>query len=99
MVEKSPTSFNNPGRKTLTDADMQGLGDALLALTREVWVLTDRLAAVESVLAERGIDIKDDVDRFVPDADQNAQLQDQGKALVSSILGALARSDAKNDSQ
>ncbi|MCG8440966.1 MAG: hypothetical protein MI723_04070 [Caulobacterales bacterium] len=85
-----PRSFNHPDRPTLSETDVAGLGAALLALTQEVWVLTDRLAVMEAVLARRGVDIRADIEAFEPDAEMQAELNARGKALVERVVGALA---------
>ena len=57
--EQNPTSYNRPNRPILEDADMNGLGQAIITLTKEIWVLTDRLHVMEAVMAENGVDIVD----------------------------------------
>ncbi|HWU03766.1 MAG TPA: hypothetical protein VN222_13590 [Novosphingobium sp.] len=87
---KNPTSYNHPDRPTLHEADCGQLGAALLALTKEVWVLTDRVLVMEDVLAKRGIDISADIDTHQPDAALQAKLDARGAKLVASVLDALA---------
>lgn len=85
-----PKSYNEPNRKTLSEADVQGLGDAVLSLTQEVWILTDRMAVMEAVLAKRGVDISAEVDAFQPDEQMQAALDARGRKLVANISNALA---------
>lgn len=85
-----PRSYNQPNRKTLSEVDVQGLGDAVLSLTREVWVLTDRIAVMEAVLAKRGIDISAEIEAFQPDEKMKAALDARGRKLVATISKALA---------
>ena len=89
-MTKDPRSFNEPGRKTLDTNDVEGIGDALLVLTREVWVLTDRLAVLEAVLANRGIDISKDIEKFQPDEEMQAQLNERGKRIAAGVINAIA---------
>lgn len=96
-MSKSPTSFNSPGRKTLGEADIEGVANAVLALSREVWVLMDRLAATEAVLAERGIDIHDDIEKFTPSAQLRKELDARGATLVDNVLRAMAGVDGEDD--
>ncbi|MFK7829439.1 MAG: hypothetical protein AB8B57_06640 [Congregibacter sp.] len=98
-MSKSPTSFNSPGRKTLAEADIEGVANALLALSREVWVLIDRLAATEAVLAARGIDIREDIENFTPDATLRKELDGRGATLVDNVLRAMAGVDGEDDSE
>lgn len=83
-------TINHPERLTLVDADAGQLGAALLALTREVWVLTDRMMVTEEVLARRGIDIAAEIEAFQPDAAMQQKLDAAGERLVASVIDALA---------
>lgn len=83
-------SINNPVRHTLTDADSGQLGAAILALTREVWWLTDRMMVTENVLARRGIDITAEIEAFEPDVAMQAKLNEAGERLAANVLNALA---------
>ena len=85
-----PRSYNYPDRKTLESADVPGLGDAILVLAREVWVLTDRLAVMQAVLAKRGIDIAEEIETFQPDEVLQAQLDEKGQKLLADITNAIA---------
>jgi len=90
MTNKSdPKQFNEPDRSTLDNTDVGSLGQALMTLTKELWVLRDRVSVLEAVLAEKGIDVTDDIERFQPDDEMQTQLDAQGKALVVGILDAL----------
>ena len=40
-----------PERRILRENRIDALGEAIIALTREIWVLTDRQAVLEAVLA------------------------------------------------
>lgn len=90
-MSEDPKSYNEPNRKTLNETDVQGLGNAVLSLTQEVWILTDRLAVMEAVLAKRGINISAEIDAFQPDEKMKAALDERGKLLVANISNALAR--------
>jgi hypothetical protein len=67
------------------------LGEALLALTSEVWILTDRLAVLEAVLAEHGIDAAAAIDRFVPSPAMEKALDAKRDKLIATVLAALQR--------
>lgn len=90
MTSPDPREFNRPGRQTLVDADVAGVADGLLMLTRELWVVSDRLEIMQAVLEERGIDIRADVEHFQPDEALQARLNDNGERLVSCVLNAIA---------
>lgn len=89
MIDADPKSYNHPGRSTLTEADSGHLAAGLIALTREVWVLADRMAVTEEVLARRGIDIRAEIDAFQPDAEFQARLNRMGERLVAQVVNAV----------
>ncbi|MFA3791212.1 hypothetical protein AB6T38_08840 [Aliiglaciecola sp. SL4] len=89
LFDKAPTEFNNPIRETLNEADTGGLAMALLTLTQELWVLTDRVRVLEAVLEQKGIEIHDQVDRFQPDETLQAELDNKSQKLIASVLKAL----------
>ena len=92
MSEKSnPTSFNSPDRVTLTDLDVASLGQAVLTLTRELWVITDRMHVMEAVLAKHGLDITDEITQHNPDSDLSDKLQQEGVALIERVLASLSK--------
>jgi hypothetical protein len=90
MMIVDPKSYNKPARPTLHEGDTGHLGAAVLALTREVWVLTDRLAVLEAVLATHGIDAASAIEAYQPDAELQAALDAKGQRLVASVVNALA---------
>lgn len=90
MLDIDPKSFNHPERESLTQNDMGHLANALISLTREVWVLADRMAITEEVLARRGIDIRAEVDAFQPDEAFQARLNEMGQRLARSVVDSLA---------
>ncbi len=47
--------------------DIDRLGQALLSLTRELWVVKDRVRILEAALVEAGTLAPDTVDRLQPD--------------------------------
>lgn len=75
-------------RRILPDARIDDLGEAIIALTREIWVLSDRQAVLEAVLAEEGIAI-DRVDRYQPDAAMADRLAAKRQGLIDNVLAAL----------
>lgn len=96
MNTKDPRSFNEPERKTLDASDIQGLGDAVLVLARELWVLTDRLVIMEAVLAKRGIDLSKEIDAFQPDADMQTALNERGAKLIQDLTNAIAGAESQS---
>jgi hypothetical protein len=86
MIE-DPRSYNTPELQALLPEQLDNLGRAVIGLTREICLLTDRLAVTEAVLAARGIDIAEAVETYQPDA----PLQGRIDAQVSRIIGDMLR--------
>jgi hypothetical protein len=80
-------------RRILGPNQLDRLGEALLALTGEVWILTDRLAVLEAVLAGHGINATEAIDRFVPSPDMEKTLDAKRDKLIATVLAALAAQD------
>jgi len=89
---KDPTEFNLPDRETLVNVDVGSLGLAILTLTREIWVLTDRMHVMEAVLAEHDLDIRDEIMRYQPSEEMTAKLREESAALTKRILDAISKS-------
>ncbi|MCY4165661.1 MAG: hypothetical protein OXF03_05905 [Gammaproteobacteria bacterium] len=89
-MSNDPRSFNNPNRPTLTADDMPGVGQALVTLTHELYVLIDRIAALEAVLKRHGLNVSEEIEAFKPDAEQQQKLNERGRALVARVTNALA---------
>ena len=87
--EKNPTEFNHPEREILKDTDLNGVGQAVITLTKEIWVLIDRLHIMEAVMAENGEDISEQVRTYQPDAELQSKLKAENQALIERVLSAL----------
>ena len=87
--EKDPASFNTPDRKTLNQHDVASLGQAVLTLTKELWVITDRMHVMEAVLARHNLDVSEEINNFQPDSVMSEKLQQEGTALIERVLSAL----------
>ena len=85
-----PRSYNTPDLKALLPEQIDNLGRAIISLTREVCVLTDRLAVTEAVLAARGIDIAEAVEKHQPDAPLQGRIDAQVSRIIGDMLGALS---------
>jgi len=81
-----PKSFNRPLRQTLTADDVPALGEALFNLTRELWVLTDRMMVLEAVLEQQGVPVQDAIEAFEPDEEMAGRMKVRGSALVQQVL-------------
>lgn len=75
-------------RQILDASRLDDLGEAIVALTREIWVLTDRQAVLEAVLADAGIPVER-IDQYQPDAQMNERLAARRQKLLDNVLSAL----------
>jgi hypothetical protein len=102
MNAMTPKIFERPisepvNRRMLTLDQLDDLGEALLSLTREVWVLTDRVHVLEAVLEKHGVLADAEVDDFQPSPELQAQLNAKRDAMVQNIMRALrAAPEAKS---
>lgn len=69
---------------------IDNVADAVLALARELWVVTDRQLMLEVILARRGIDVAAEIDAFEPDATLQAVLDARRDRMVAAISKALS---------
>lgn len=84
-----PTAFNTPKQKILEDADLDGLGQALLTLCHELWTVKDRMAILEAVLEKHNIDAAAEIEAFQPEGELREKLNQDGRAFVERFLAAL----------
>lgn len=85
----TPTSFNFPEGKLLHPEQVDNLGRALISLTREICVLTDRQMVLEKILAEKGIDVTEAVENYQPDETLQSRLDERTGAIIKTIIGDL----------
>jgi hypothetical protein len=77
----------------LRPEDIDRLGQALITLTKELWVINDRVRVLETVLADAGVVTPDAVDTFQPDEALQEILDKDRAQLIEQVLGALERND------
>jgi hypothetical protein len=80
--------------RILNDDDVDRLGQALIMLTKEVWVLRDRQRILEAALEEAGVLDHAVIDAHAPDAKLTESLAQERQQLIDNVLQAL---DAAND--
>jgi hypothetical protein len=73
----------------LRPEDIDKLGQAMLTLTKELWVVKDRLRVLETTLAEAGVIAPDAADTFQPDAALTEQLGKERAQLIEQVLDTL----------
>ena len=89
-MNDDPRSFNNPDRPTLNADDMPGVGQAVMTLTHELYVLIDRIAALEAVLERHGLNVGEEIEAYRPSEEQQEHLNERGRTLVARVTNALA---------
>lgn len=83
-------AVNHPERETLQVEQIGDVGQAILTLTRELWVVKDRLRILEVVLEAKGIDVTEAIDSFQPDEALASELAREGQALAARIVECLS---------
>ena len=63
----------------------------VLALARETYVLRDRLALIESVMDEKGVVTRADLDAHKPQDAEREQMNQAAHEFIASILGPIVR--------
>ena len=76
----------------LNPEDVDNLGQAILSLTEELWVLKDRQRVLEATLEKAGVVDKGAVDQHQPDQTLTDLLQQERQQLVENVLSALRKS-------
>lgn len=89
MSEAASTGRDTtPARQILPAARIDDVAEAVLALTRELWVLTDRQMMLEALLTSHGIDVSG-LDTIEPDEQMQARLAARRQVLLDNVLTAL----------
>lgn len=73
----------------LKTEDIDKLGQAILSLTEELWVVKDRQRILEDLLDKAGIVPGATLDQHQPDAKLARQLASDRQQLVNNVIGAL----------
>ncbi len=89
-MTEDPRNYNTPELRALIPEQIDNLGRAVITLTREICVLTDRLAVTEAVLAARGIDIAEAVETHQPDAALQGRIDTKVNRIIAEILETLS---------
>jgi hypothetical protein len=70
----------------LIPEDVDKLGQAILSLTQELWAVKDRQMIVEQVLKEKGIDIRETVNKYIPSDEIEEELKISRQNLIKKIM-------------
>ena len=94
MSKSDPRSFNTPKVDCLKPEHVDNVGRAVLALAREVAVLTDRVQVIETLLEREGVVTVEAIDTFVPDEAFKARSEAAIAKMVEGVLDAISGGDA-----
>jgi hypothetical protein len=83
-----------PAPPTAAERGIDPIAEAVMSLTREVWVLTDRLYVLERVLLAKGVTASEEVDRYAPTEAEAAELAEMRAGLLEGVLRSLKGSPA-----
>ncbi|MFK7830449.1 MAG: hypothetical protein AB8B57_11795 [Congregibacter sp.] len=71
----------------LNAADVDQLARQNVQLITELWIVKDRLAVLENLLAEKGVLTGDEVDAATPNEQLEATLDAERESYIKRILG------------
>lgn len=71
------------------DAEIARWSPVVLALARELWVIRDRVRAMEQLLAIQGTLAAGAIDRYQPTDEQQAQLDHDCDEFVSRLIAEM----------
>jgi hypothetical protein len=73
----------------LQEIDIDRLGEALITLTKELWIVKDRQRILEVALNDAGVLAQSAVDSYQPDEALTSQLEAERKQLIDDLIAAL----------
>jgi hypothetical protein len=72
----------------LNESNVEDLGRMLMALTAEVWIMRDRMAVLERLLADKVGLTAGEIDDYVADAGFKADVERLRDRFVAAVVGA-----------
>jgi hypothetical protein len=78
-----------PPRQILAPERIDDVAQAVIAVTRELWVAVDRITILEKVLSTNGVDVSAAIDAYQPNAAVQAELDAKRAKILQSVLRAL----------
>lgn len=87
------------GRVYFENVVIDNILDAMLELSASVWAHRDRVAVLEKVLEQRGIDVTEAIETHTPDQDELKRRGQERDAFVERIYGAFLRRPTHNIGQ
>ena len=72
----------------LNDGNIDDLGRMVTALLSELWIVRDRMAILETLLAAHTVLKPDEIDRYVPSPEVAAMIERLRDQMVANVVGA-----------
>jgi hypothetical protein len=73
----------------LHTTDIDRLGQALIELTKELWIVKDRQRVLEAALVDAGLLANHAVDAYQPDAKLETELKAERRNLINGVINSL----------
>ncbi|MEO0463874.1 MAG: hypothetical protein AAF127_12135 [Pseudomonadota bacterium] len=93
MKQVDPRDYNTPAGHIMDERHVDNLARAVLTLTREVAVLTDRMLVIETLLEQQGVVTSEAIDTYQPDEAFQKRANAAVAAVSSGVIAALQGSD------
>lgn len=91
VPEQLGEEIGGRGRIYFDNVVIDNILDALLELSASVWAHRDRVAVMEQILAERGIDLSEAIEAHKPDGAELARRAEERDAFIERIFGSFLR--------
>lgn len=78
----------------LRTEDLDLLGQALITLAQELWILKDRQRVLEAALTDAGVLGPDAVDNYQPDPELGNKLDTERQRFIDGIIKSLVHPPA-----
>ena len=91
VPERLGQEVDGKGRIYFENVVIDNILDSLLELSATVYAQRDRVAVLEKVLEERGIDVTEAIEAHTPDQDEIARRAEEREVFVERIFGAFLR--------
>jgi len=75
--------------RVLNTEDIDQLGQAVITLTKELWILKDRQRILEAILADAGLLDRSVIESYKPDKELSETLSAERRQLIDSVLDTL----------
>jgi hypothetical protein len=72
----------------LNENNIDDLGRMVTALLSELWIVRDRMAILEKLLAAHNVLKDDEIDQYVPSPEFSAQIEQLRDRMVANVIGA-----------